>query len=202
MKIGLRKELGDIFVPLQINNAYHNLAKSKKSSWLVKYHSNKIEVIGTKDVDALSFHEEVNVEGLDLNVKHNFCTISNGKVFDYDRTYVKQFCKELKKLDKIGLKNINGKQRKHLEKICRRNEWYFKKLVSDVLDYCEENSIYDLVLEDLELFNGSYAKNAEFGVKYSRLVRLLRLNSVKDWMKQQAEKRGIRVHLTPSYYSS
>ena len=159
-------------------------------------------MIGTKEADELVFHDEANVEGLDLNVKHNFCAMSNGKVFDYDRIYVKQLCKELKKLDKIGLKNINDKQRKHLDKICRRNEWYFKKLVSDVLGYCEENFIYDLVLEDLELFNGSYAKNAEFGVKYSRLVRLIRLNSVKDWMKQQAEKRGIRVHLTPSYYSS
>ena len=128
--------------------------------------------------------------------------MSNGKVFDYDRTYVKRFCAELKKLDNIGLKNINDKQRKRLEKICRRNEWYFKKLVADVLSYCQAHSIYDLVLEDLELFNGSYAKNAEFGIKYSRLVKLLRLNSIKGWMKQQAEKRGIRVHLTPSYYSS
>ena len=58
------------------------------------------------------------------------------------------------------------------------------------------------MLEDLELFNSSYSKNIEFGVKYSRLVRLLRLDSVKDWMKQQSEKKGIRVHLTPSYYSS
>lgn len=71
-----------------------------------------------------------------------------------------------------------------------------------MLSYCKDYNIYDLVLEDLELFNGSYAKSIEFGVKYSRLVKLLRLNSVKDWMKQQAEKKGIRVHLTPSYYSS
>lgn len=28
MKIGLRKELGDIFVPLQISNAYHDLSNS------------------------------------------------------------------------------------------------------------------------------------------------------------------------------
>ena len=202
MKIDLRKEYGNVYLPLQINNKYHNLKKSKHSSWLVKRLNNKIEVIGTKDADALDFHDEVVVEGLDLNVKHNFCAISNGKTFDYDRIYVKQLCKELKKLDKTGLKNINDKQRKHLEKICRRNEWYFKKLISEVLDYCEDHRIYDIVLEDLKLFNGSYAKNIEFEIKYSRLARLLRLNSIKGWMRQQAEKRGIRVHLTPSYYSS
>lgn len=115
---------------------------------------------------------------------------------------MKQLCKELTKLDKIGLKNVDARNKRHLEKLCRRNEWYFKKLISEVLDYCEEHNIYDIVLEDLELFNGSYVKNIEFEVKYSRLVRLLRLNSIKSWMKQQAEKRGIRVHLTPSYYSS
>lgn len=202
MKVDLRKEYGCIYIPLQINTRYHDLKKSKHSSWLIKSLHNKIEVIGTKESDALEFHDETNVEGIDLNVKHNFCAISNGKTFDYDRKYVEQLCKELKKLDKVGLKNINDRDKRHLEKLCRRNEWYFKKLISEVLDYCEEQKIYDIVLEDLEVFNGSYAKNVEFGIKYSRLVRLLRLNSVKDWMKQQAEKRGIRVHLTLSYYSS
>ena len=84
--------------------------------------------------------------------------ISNGKTFDYDRTYVKQLCKELVKLDKVGLKNIDARNKRHLEKLCRRNEWYFKKLISEVLDYCEEHNIYDIVLEDLELFSGSYVK--------------------------------------------
>ena len=202
MKLDLRKEFGSIYLPLQINKKYHNLSKSQNSSWLVKCSNGKVQIIGTKEANPLVFNDEVNVEGIDLNVKHNFCAMSNGKIFDYDRTYVKQLCKELKKLDKIGLKNINDKQRKHLDKICKKNEWYFRKLISEVLDYCKTNQIYDVVLEDLELFNGSYTKNAEFGVKYSRLVRLLRLNSVKEWMKQQAEKRSIRVHLTPAYYSS
>lgn len=202
MKIDLRKEFGDIYIPLQVNEDYHDLSKSQNSSWLIKCSSNKIQVIGTKEADVLKFNDEMNVEGIDLNVKHNFCAISNGKMFDYDRIYVKQLCKQLKRLDKVGLKNINDKQRKYLEKICRRNEWYFKKLISEVLYYCKSQNIYDVVLEDLQLFNGTYAKNDEFGVKFSRLSRLLRLNSVKEWMKQQAEKKGIRVHLTPACYSS
>ena len=39
-------------------------------------------------------------------------------------------CKELKKLDKIGTKNFNDRQKKHLNKLVKRNEWYFKKLIS------------------------------------------------------------------------
>ena len=32
--------------------------------------------------------------------------------------------------------------------------------------------------------------------------RLLRLSNIKNWFNQQAEKRGIRVHLTSACYSS
>ena len=57
-------------------------------------------------------------------------------------------------------------------------------------------------MEDLDSFNATYTKNEEFDIKYSRLCRLLRLSNIKNWFKEQAEKRGIKVHLTPANYSS
>ena len=57
-------------------------------------------------------------------------------------------------------------------------------------------------MEDLDSFNATYTKNDEFNIKYSRLCRLLRLSNIKNWFKEQAEKRGIKVHLTPANYSS
>jgi transposase len=57
-------------------------------------------------------------------------------------------------------------------------------------------------MEDLDSFNATYTKNEEFNIKYSRLCRLLRLSNIKNWFKEQAEKRGIKVHLTPANYSS
>ena len=57
-------------------------------------------------------------------------------------------------------------------------------------------------MEDLDSFNATYTKNEEFDIKYSRLCRLLRLSNIKNWFKEQSEKRGIKVHLTPANYSS
>lgn len=191
-----------IYIPLEINDKYHHFNDIRESQYLVKVNGNKVDIIGNRDSANPDFQDYVKCEGIDLNVKHNFCTISNGKIFDYDREYIKEFCSELKKLDKIGMKNISSSQKKHLEKLIRRNEWYFKKLIHDVVKHLKENKITDVVMEDLSAFGKTFIKNEEFDIKYSRLVRLLRLSNISAWLTSQAEKQGIRVHLTSPCYSS
>ena len=202
-KIDLKNKQ-NIYIPLQVNNKYHNFNKIRKQQWIIKpsIKGNKINVIGTKEVKKPNFKEFNKVIGIDLNVKNNFASCSNEQIFDYDRTYINEFCKQLKKFDKIGLKNINSKQKKKLEKLVRKNEWYFKLLIHDILDELQKQDITDIVMEDLDSFSASYTKNKEFDIKYSRLNRLLRLSNIKNWFNQQAEKRGIRVHLTSACYSS
>lgn len=202
-KIDLRNKQ-NIYIPLQVNEKYHNFSKIRKQQWIIKpsIKGNKIDVIGTKEVEKPEFKEFNKVVGIDLNVKNNFASCSNKQVFDYDRTYINEFCKQLKKFDKIGLKNISSKQKKKLEKLVRKNEWYFKLLIHDVLDKLVKQGITDVVMEDLDSFSASYTKNKEFDIKYSRLNRLLRLSNIKNWFNQQAEKRGLRVHLTSACYSS
>lgn len=201
-KLHLRKEYGDIYLPVQINSSYHHWDKIRNAQFYVKLNKNKIDIIATKEAKIPIFKDEINIEGIDLNVKNNFATFSNNKIFDYDRKYIKKFIEELNKLDKIGLQNISLSQKKHLNKLVKRNEWYFKKLISEILNYCEENKITDLVMEDLDKFSASYIRNEEFDIKYSRLSRLLRLSNIKNWMLSQAEKRGIRVHISTARYSS
>ena len=57
-------------------------------------------------------------------------------------------------------------------------------------------------MENLRNFEGTFIRDKETGIKYSRIVRLLHLSNIKNWIKEQAEKLGIRVHLTPSHYTS
>ena len=194
----------NIYIPLQVNEDYHNFGKIRKQQWIVKLSEkgNKIDVIGTKETEEPVFNEYNDVVGIDLNAKHNFCAVSNGSIYDYDRVYIKQVCDILHKIDKIGNKNLSNKDKKRLAKLCKRNEALFKKLIHDILDDLEKQNVTDIVLEDLGLFSATYGKNKEFDIKYSRLIRLLRLNNVKSWFMSQAEKRGIRVHLTPAAYSS
>lgn len=198
------KDGQNIYIPLQVNEDYHNFNKIRKQQWIVKLSEkgNKIDVIGTKETEEPAFNEYNDVVGIDLNVKHNFAYCSNGIEYDYDRRYIKEAIKFLKSIDEIGMKNMTAKQKKRLAKMVRRNEWYFKSLVHDVLNDLESQNITDIVMEDLSSFAATYCKNEEFEIKYSRLVRLLRLSNIKDWFMSQAEKRGIRVHLTPAAYSS
>ena len=202
-KIDLKNKQ-NIYIPLQVNNSYHNFSKIRKQQWIIKpsIKRNTVDIIGTKEVEKPTFKEFNKVIGIDLNVKNNFASCSNEQVFDYDRTYINEFCNQLKKFDKIGLKNISSKQKKKLEKLVRKNEWYFRSLIHDVLDELTKQGITDIVMEDLDQFSASYTKNKEFDIKYSRLNRLLRLSNIKNWFNQQAEKRGIRVHLTLACYSS
>ena len=202
-KIDLKNKQ-NIYIPLQVNEKYHNFNKIRKQQWIIKssIKGNKIDIIGTKEVEKLQFLKFNKVVGIDLNVKNNFASCSNDQAFDYDRTYINEFCKQLKKFDKIGLKNINNRQKKKLEKLVRKNEWYFKLLIHDVLDSLIKQGITDIVMEDLDSFSASYTRNKEFDIKYSRLNRLLRLSNIKNWFNQQAEKRGLRVHLTSACYSS
>lgn len=198
------KDKQNVYIPLEVNKDYHNFDEIRKQQWIVKLSEkgNKIDIIGTKYIDELEFKEENEIVGIDLNVKHNFCAVSNGSIYDYDRIYMKQVCDILHKIDKIGNKNLSYKDKRRLNKLCKQNEALFKKLIHDILNDLEKQNVTDIVLEDLGLFSATYCKNEEFDIKYSRLVRLLRLNNVKTWFMSQAEKRGIRVHLTNPAYSS
>ena len=199
----------DYWIPLQINKKYHKKQNFSTKSHYVIVRKNKLHIFLPDEFkEPIFINCNRMIVGMDLNIKHNFATLSNGKVFDYNRSYLKNLTKQLKVCDQIKLNNsysirkVNATQ-KRISKSLRTNEWYFKKLISKILDYCKENHITDLVLEDLDFSKATFIKSDEFeGIKYSRLVKILRLSNIKNWMLVQAEKKGIRVHTTPSLYTS
>ena len=101
-KLDLRNN--NIYFPLQFNSTYNDFDKIRNAQYFIKVVNNKVNIISTKDVLNPTFKEFKECVGIDLNVKHNFCQFSNNKEFDYDRKYIKEFVKELKKLDKIRSK--------------------------------------------------------------------------------------------------
>ncbi len=191
-------------LPIQINEKYHKL-----SDWNTKYFvvspsvkGNKINISATVDELDLKFNNFTIVEGLGFNVKNNFAAMSNNKEFDFDREFFKTILKDLQKLDKIGMQNLSDSQLKKLKRLYRRLEWFVNLEIHEIIKYCKDNCISDLVIEDLLFRDKLSADNEEFKVKYSRLLKLLQLSKVKHYMKSQGEKNGIRVHITSSRYSS
>ena len=197
----------DIFYPLLINKDYHkNLSKiktEKNKQVTVKVVGKRVDFIFTNDYEP-KFKDFVKCVGIDLNIKHNFCTTSCRKSIDFDRKYLMEFILEIKKIDKIGYQNLNEIQKNKLKKLINKNEWYFKNLISQTLDFLESQGYTDIMMEDLDTkdFRASIVSSEEFKEKYTRLIRLLRLGNIKKWMTEQAEKRGMRVHTTPPPYTS
>ena len=190
-----------LYLPLQINKQYHNNCNIDKLC-KVGIKNNKVFVYATKQEDEPVFNDIGNTIGVDVNVVNNFLTCSDGYILDYDRNYLSQLFKAIRKIDSIGYSNLSKNKAKQIQKLVRRNEWYFKRLIHDFLQYCVQNNIVNIVMENLRTFSSSFIRDKETGIKYSRIVRLLHLSNIKNWILQQAEKLGIRVHLTPSHYTS
>jgi len=190
-------------LPLEINKEYHNKQIIGKEFLLyLSLKKNKINISTTYEGEELSFKPFNKAVGMDVNIKHNFAKLSDDKEIDYDRDIFKNIVQDLSKLDKIGYQNLSEKELKKLQKLYRRLDWYVELLIHNILDYCEKNGITDLVVEDLRLKDKSNIINEEFNMKYSRLVKLLHLSDVKNALLRQAEKRGIRVHIVHSEWTS
>ena len=190
-----------VYIPLQVNGKYHKSCDVTRQC-KVSVKGNRVFIYAPNQTDEPVFNDIGETLGVDVNVVNNLFSCSDGYVMDYDREYLRQMFKMLAKVDKIGYDNLSKNQLKKFRKIIRRNEWYFKRMIHELLMYCVQNNIVNIVLEDLRSFDGTYIKDKETGIKYSRIVRLLRLSNIKNWLKEQAEKLGIRVHLTPSHYTS
>lgn len=149
------------------------------------------------------FKPESHIIGADANTKHNLLADSEGGVFDYDRLWLDSVLAVLTKWDAVDKATLTHRQTSRLARWIRANEGALKKRLSEVLDVWEAAGVTDVVLEDLSLArDATWLRHEAFGIKYSRLARLLRLSNLKKWLGGQAEKRGIRVHVTHAAYSS
>ena len=190
-------------LPLEINKDYHNKDLIAKEFLLYpSTKKNKINISTTYEGEKPVFKTFNKAVGMDANIKHNFAKLSDDKEINYDRAFFKSIVKDINRLDKIGYQNLTQKELKKLQKLYRRLDWYVELLIHNILDYCEEHNITDLVVEDLRLKDKSNTVNEEFNMKYSRLVKLLHLSNVKNMLLRQGEKRGIRVHIVHSEWTS
>jgi len=190
-------------LPLEINKDYHNKDLIAKEFLLyLSVKKNKINISTTYEGEEPVLKPFNKAVGMDVNIKHNFAKLSDDKEIDYDRDFFKNIVKDLSKLDKIGYQYLSEKELKKLQKLYRRLDWYVELLIHNILDYCEQNGITDLVVEELHLKDKSNIINEEFNMKYSRLVKLLHLSDVKNALLRQGEKKGIRVHIVHSEWTS
>ena len=141
--------------------------------------------------------------GIDINTKNNLMALSNGQTYDYDRSAISALILLVDKITRNGTPNLTFRERARWEKLCRVNEWRIKRIIHDMLDALQAAGVTDLMVEDLDMRgDATFLEHHALKIKYSRLLRLLRLSHLKDWIGSQAEKRGMRMHRTNPAYTS
>jgi len=123
----MRKDGIEYRLPLQHNDFYHNNKKLIAREFYINLspkNNSKINIATTCEVSKPTFKPFNKVVGMDLNLKNNFASLSDGFVLDYDRDYMQNTVKALKELDKIGYQNLTNGQLQRLKKIHRQLEWY------------------------------------------------------------------------------
>lgn len=101
------------------------------------------------------------------------------------------------------MKERTEKDKYRYEKLLRISESLIKQYLSRLVRQWKSNDILHLVLEDLNLKgNKSYVKYGGIEIKYSRLAKLLRLSSIKEWINSIASKQGMFTHWVHAAYSS
>lgn len=155
-----------------------------------------------------------NIVGIDVNVKHNLFSLSNGECYDYNRKLVNDFCKLSTYLDKVKEKQEKGKKDfkykvgrryqlkldKLREKIAKTNQ----ELISNICKTLRSNGITHIVMENLDNgFGKSYVKDKNNSdINFNRTVKFLRISNLKAEVEHIARKYDIAVSTVQSYYTS
>jgi len=210
----------ELYLPLTHNDDYHEFYRRELKTHqkdvidldydLTKEHyvslkNNKLHIGLTTTKEKVIYIEGGKTIAGDVNFATNLLSTNEGEFFDYDRGYLKELIDELLLIDKLSKEEKESKSnKKKLEKLIRKNESYFQRRISEILREFAKNGVSDLILEDLNLSQSpaSNLREQESQMKYSRLIRILRLSNIKLWFKRQGENHGIRVHLTNPAYSS
>ena len=190
-----------IYLPLTFNPKYMKPGDLRLDAVHVCYvrHGRQFMVGATYEGKPPKFREPwVKSHGIDVNTKTNLLALSDGRFFDYDRQWVEKMISLIDHATRFGTQEMSIRDKARLAKYARQNEWHIKRRLHGFLEIMEAEGVTDLVMEDFNLQDdATFFTHPALKVKYSRLLRLLRLSHIKDWMNSQAEKRGIRVHLTP-----
>lgn len=148
-----------------------------------------------------------NLLGIDVNVKHNLLSISNGLTVDYDRKLVNDYCRLCTKLDKlkknkdykVGKRNqfrLDAMKRKMVKKEQESIALLCKELVNLGIDH--------IVMENLEgRFGISFIKDkGNDDINFNRIVKFLGIASLKNEVEHIARKYGIAVSTVHPEYTS
>lgn len=199
-------------IPVKYSKHYHGLITDYHKDnpdveYMVVFDKNKIKVNICKDGQRFIPENKTQYIGIDVNVKHNLLTLSNGINFDYNRNLLNDLSNELIKIDNLkkDKRYIIGKKKQRMvdsirNKIRKSNE----QLCSDVCKYLNSINKNHIVMENLDNgFGKSFIRDKNNNnINFNRIVKELNLSSLKDMVEHVSRKYDIAVSTIHSSYTS
>ena len=164
--------------------------------YIIKFneHRKQVTVILTKKDDRYYPDAGDNIVGIDVNVKHNMFTLSDGTTYDYDRQLLKDYAAAVKRVDELKAANKDYK-------VGKRRQWKIQTIAHKIVEsekqriavMCAEEQVKGtnhFVMEDLDgKFGKSYVKDkCNDDLNFNRIVKALRISSLKNEVEHIARK--------------
>lgn len=145
--------------------------------------------------------------GIDVNVKHNLFTLSDGTTYDYDRQLLRDYAKCCKELDKLkeDKSYVIGKRRQwKFDTLKHKMQKRQEQLIADMCKELHSKGIRHLVMENLNNgFGRSFVKdNTNEDLNFNRVVKFLGISSLKQMVEHIARNYDIAVSTVHSSYTS
>lgn len=149
-----------------------------------------------------------NIVGVDVNVKHNLLSLSNGMTVDYDRKLVADYCRFALAIDRLKERDkdyhIGRRRQIKLDTLKRKMVKSEQESITVLCKSLQARGVNHIVMEDLDNgFGKCYVKDKDnVDINYNRKVKFLGLSSLKQEVEHIARKYDIAVSIVQASYTS
>jgi hypothetical protein len=185
-----------LVIPVKYSKHYHGvMIEYKKPTPDVEYlitftNRGKIKINISKDGERFISENKINYCGVDVNVKYNLFSLSDGTNFDYERNLLNMLTSELSNIDNLKKnkeyvvgKKKQGKVDSIRNKIHKSNE----QICSDICKHLNSIDLDHIVMEDLNnSFGKSFINDKNSGLNFNRITKELNLSSLKQMIEHIA----------------
>lgn len=210
---GLRRKPFDI--PVKFSKGWHgNMRDYRKKNpdyeYLVTFDERHREVSVLIAKPGMRYIPEAgdNIMGIDVNVKHNLLSLSNGMTVNYDRKLVADYCRFVLETDRLKERDkdyhIGRRRQIKMDALKRKMVKSEQESIAVLCKSLQSQGVNHIVMEDLDNgFGKCHVKDKENeDINFNRKVKFLGLSSLKQEVEHIARKYDIAVSTVQASYTS
>jgi transposase len=221
ISLGGFNERKSLDIPVTYSKKYHGKLSDywvekdgqKQVPYLVRFENERVRIILTKEVEREYCSYELDdskILGVDVNIKNNIFACSDETEIDLNRNKLSNFANLLKRYDSKRKKCKTQEEKnevietysQRMDKWLLRYKGELQELGNKLVTHAISTNKNHIAMEDLEQMGRMFSKEEDTGIKYSRLARIIHLNTLNDVVASICSKKGIQFSLVQSSYTS